>query len=479
MAGVGSALTLLGFFLSPPGGALSIVLLNRFLALFLIWAAAILTIQYKRKIEESTKSKVALHGSEAQYRSLVQTVGSVILYISPDHKIIEFNQEAERVYGRSREEVLGKDYFKLFLPEIVWDSVAADIRKVLAGEPTRGFENPVLTADGNERILLWNVVRMLDDQGEPIGFIACGQDITDLKQAEKELQKAKDEMEQRVNERTAELLQANKALGTEITERKQAEEALRTARKRLEYLISSSPTVIFTGNPVDYTTTFISENVTEMLGYESRQFLEDPRFWANHIHPEDAPRIFAEIGRLSEEGNCTLEYRFRHKNGTHRWMQDRLRLVRDKTDNAPEVIGAWWDITERKEAEEEIEASLKEKEILLQEVHHRVKNNLQIISSLLNLQLSTIKDQAAAAILLESRKRIKSMAIIHETLYRTKDLENVNLTKYIQNLTAQLFAASGINASAVTPKINANNLSMDIDTAIPCGLIINELVSNA
>ncbi|MCK4417131.1 MAG: hypothetical protein KAV99_03080, partial [Candidatus Latescibacteria bacterium] len=137
------------------------------------------------------------------------------------------------------------------------------------------------------------------------------------------------------------------------------------------------------------------------------------------------------------------------------------------------------DITERKRAEEQIKASLKEKEILLKEVHHRVKNNLQVISSLLRLQSGYVKDKESLEMFRESCDRVRSMALIHEKLYQSEELSRVDFAKYIQDLTDHLFRSYGANSEAIRLKINVVDGLLGIDTAIPCGLIINELVSNS
>ncbi|MBI1911957.1 MAG: PAS domain S-box protein [Deltaproteobacteria bacterium] len=142
--------------------------------------AKVLRITGHRQTDE------ALRESEERFSSLIQNIPSVILYLSPDGRILEFNPEAERLYGLKREEALGKNYLELFLPENVRDAVAADFKKVLAGIPTRGFENPIKVRDGTERIVLWNANRMLDAGGRPAGIIAVGQDITAKKKAEEE-----------------------------------------------------------------------------------------------------------------------------------------------------------------------------------------------------------------------------------------------------------------------------------------------------
>ncbi|MDZ7312100.1 MAG: ATP-binding protein [candidate division KSB1 bacterium] len=143
------------------------------------------------------------------------------------------------------------------------------------------------------------------------------------------------------------------------------------------------------------------------------------------------------------------------------------------------VIGIAFDITERKSTEDKIKVSLKEKDLLLKEIHHRVKNNLQVIASLLNLQAGYIKDESAHEIFRESQNRIKAMALIHEKLYHSQDLTSIDFASYIRNLAVHLFRSYKINAHAVNLQIEVDPIVLDIDTAIPCGLIVNELVSNS
>jgi len=142
------------------------------------------------------------------------------------------------------------------------------------------------------------------------------------------------------------------------------------------------------------------------------------------------------------------------------------------------VIATIHDITERKQAEETIKASLKEKEVLLREVYHRVKNNLQVIASLLNLQAASLKDPQITAMFRESQNRVKAMALVHEKLYQSQDLANVDFKVYIQNLVLRLLRSYGVLADMIAVNIVVENVSLSLDTAIPCGLLINELVSN-
>jgi len=137
------------------------------------------------------------------------------------------------------------------------------------------------------------------------------------------------------------------------------------------------------------------------------------------------------------------------------------------------------EIKERRKIEKQIKKSLKEKEVLLKEIHHRVKNNLQIISSLLNLQTGHAKNKKIPEFLKESQNRIKSMSLIHEQLYQSKDLAKIDFEEYIRNLTLNLFHSYGTTPEQISINTNAKNIYLDIDKAISYGLIINELVSNS
>jgi two-component sensor histidine kinase/HAMP domain-containing protein len=137
------------------------------------------------------------------------------------------------------------------------------------------------------------------------------------------------------------------------------------------------------------------------------------------------------------------------------------------------------EVTERTQAENQARASLAEKEILLKEVHHRVKNNLQVISSLLNLQMAKTHDKNAGELLTDSQGRIRSMALIHEKLYQSSDLAHVNLCSYVRDLAGALFRSYRVSLMQVKLEIEAEDVYLTVDQAVPCGLALNELVANA
>jgi two-component sensor histidine kinase len=172
-------------------------------------------------------------------------------------------------------------------------------------------------------------------------------------------------------------------------------------------------------------------------------------------------------------------YRIRHKDGEVRWVRERASGVYDSEGNLLFIDGFIQDITESQKNDEQIRASLREKEALLKEIHHRVKNNLQIVTSLLNLQVDRLSDPAVVSELRESQNRVRSMALVHETLYTTGNLGRINLAEYVHALCRHLFRSFGVDSSNIRLVLDVATISLDLERTIPFGLIINELVSNA
>ncbi|MBU4222004.1 MAG: PAS domain S-box protein, partial [Euryarchaeota archaeon] len=156
-----------------------------------------------------------------------------------------------------------------------------------------------------------------------------------------------------------------------------------------------------------------------------------------------------------------------------------LSPLLDANRNVTGLSGIFRDITEKKQAQEQIANQLKEKEVLLREIHHRVKNNMQIISSLLRLQSGNIKEKKYADMYKDSQNRIVTMSLIHEKLYQSKDITRIDVGGYLKELVDGLFSSYDINPGKINVKINVDDVSLGINSAIPCGLIINELISNS
>jgi len=189
------------------------------------------TIRYSL---ERKRVRQRLMETENLFRSVVQTAGSAIFVLSPEYRILEWNEQAEHLYGWQRQEVLNKDYLRLFVPEEIRDRVATDMGKVLSGKTIKSLENSIQIRDGSRRILLWNASALFDAKGQTIGVIVVGQDITDRKHMEDELRHHREYLELIVNERTANLQEVNKQLRNEIDDRKQVEQQLLIAKREAE-----------------------------------------------------------------------------------------------------------------------------------------------------------------------------------------------------------------------------------------------------
>ncbi len=189
----------------------------------------------------------------------------------------------------------------------------------------------------------------------------------------------------------------------------------------------------------------------------------------------DSPCLWCQMDQILKGNTVRAE---RYNTGDNSWYEEVHASIHDK-DGRILKQSMMRNITDRKKDEDKIIESLREKEVMLSEIHHRVKNNLQIISSLLNLQSSYIVDKVALTAITESRNRVSSMALIHEKLYKSKNLNRIDFEDYIKQLTShllQIYSGSKIKIKLV---INASKIFLSIDTAIPTGLIINELVSNS
>jgi PAS domain S-box-containing protein len=216
-----------------------------------------------------------------------------------------------------------------------------------------------------------------------------------------------------------------------------------------------------------------------VLGYSLDELLAAP--FLDFVHPEDAAATRRETEKLSQ-GMPTLDFtnRYRCKDGSYRWLH--WRSVPDENGMLYAIAR---DVTDTRKLLESLEfkqaaltASLLERDVLLQEVHHRVKNNLQIVASLINLQARQVTADARGA-LEECRTRVLAMALIHEKLYQSKDYSRVPFSTYARSLAQNVFHATGLSPSSVELDLNIEELSLPVDKAIPCGLILNELITNA
>jgi len=224
---------------------------------------------------------------------------------------------------------------------------------------------------------------------------------------------------------------------------------------------------------------YVSPQIERWLGYTPQDFFDDPNIFSRIVHVEDLEN--AQRVLESNSNQRDIEYRWNHTDNNHHWASASAFPVYQNEGDAQinrasmkQIVVQ--DISERKRAEDLIVSSLAEKEILLKEIHHRVKNNLQIISSLLDLQSRDLEGDLKS-IFEDSQNRINSMALIHEELYNSGDLARIDFETYARSLANNLM--STYSPTGVRLDVQVDALPLNLDRAIPMGLIINELVSNA
>ena len=264
----------------------------------------------------------------------------------------------------------------------------------------------------------------------------------------------------------------------DISDRKETEKALRESEEKYRSLVLNTPDVTWTIDSEGHIV-FISPNVEEVYGYAPEEMYDaDGHLWPGRIHPGDVDRIKNGYKALfKEKKRFDVEYRIKRKDGNWIWLHDRAVTTYEK-DGGVYADGVFSDITESKHIQEQIKMSLNEKEALLREIHHRVKNNLQVICSLLHLQTKNLKDKHVLNIFKECQNRIKSMALIHEALYQSRSVARVSFAEYLQKLMTELFRSYGVSPDVIRLKMEVDGVSPSIDTALAFGMIINELVTN-
>lgn len=257
---------------------------------------------------------------------------------------------------------------------------------------------------------------------------------------------------------------------------RQAETTMRESESRLRALIEAEPEcVMLVGcdgevlemNPAGLAM-IEAEHTLAIVGHSL-----DPI-----VTPAYREAFRALVHRVCEGQTGTLEFEIIGLRGSHRWLEMRAVPFRNASEDTLVLLGITRDITQREAAEERILGALREKEVLLKEIHHRVKNNLQIVSSLLSLQANHMQDQRAREMLKETQRRVKSMSIIHEKLYRASDLAQIDFADYIRELANDLFRSYHISADRITLELTLADAVLSVETALPCGLILNELISN-
>ncbi len=380
-------------------------------------------------------------GDDSCFRALVDAATDcAICMLDPGGTVVTWNAGAERILGYSAKEIVGR-HFSCFFPE---DEQRAEKPYELLKTADRAgrFEDAVwqIRKNGGRLRALIVVDALRDHNARVIGFAALIRDLSD---------------------------------------RQQADDALRRSEERFRRVVEATPNAMVMIDQAGRIA-MINAQTERVFGYSRSELLGQPmemlvpeRFRGHH--PELRAAFFGDPRTRPMGGGRDL-YGLR-KDGSEFSVEIGLNPI--ETDEGTMVLSAITDISDRKREELRIRASLKEKDILLGEIHHRVKNNLQIVDSLLGLQAGGIQDTGTQNILRESQNRIKSMALIHQILYQSKDFARMDFSNFLDTLVPTLASSYGADPDHIALSINAIEVRLPLSVAIPCGLMVNELISNA
>ena len=392
-------------------------------------------LQLQREIIERSKAEKELRQAQEYARSIIDSSLDMIVATDIDYNINEFNAAAESTFGYRRAEVMGLPLSMLFSDEQEMTKVVERITE----DGSLAHEIINRKKDGTFFISFLSASVIKNEKGETVGAMGVSRDITSLKKAEEEL---------RLSEERHRAIYDQAYIG------------IARIAKMGRFLL-------------------VNERLCDMLDYSAEE-LYKKTFYELGVQEEVEESLVDWDQLLSGKiNNFSREQTYVRKDGELLSANVTVSLVRDTNDNPNYFVAVFEDITERKEYERQLEESIKEKEVLLKEVHHRVKNNMQVISSILNLQSSYIDDETALSILRESQDRIKSMSFVHESLYQSNTLSEVNFSEYIQNIARNLFHSYGRPQGGLSLDFELEEVFLNLDTSIPCGLIINEIVSNS
>ena len=284
----------------------------------------------KRKEAErhALEANAEIQETKRYLTRLIESSPDAIIATDKQGNVALFNEGAETLLGYRANEVIGRPTMQLYDGEDRSRELVLEMRK--RGGTASGFESVLKAKDGSSVPVLISASVLLDQDGQETGMVGIATDLRARKREEAELRKAHEELERHVEERTTEL---------------------KAARERLRYLMTVTPAIVYTNQATDYACTFVSENVSRIMGFSAWEMLEDRDFWCVRLHPEDSARVFEEMRPLIERGGGSIEYRFRHRDGHYIWIQDTFRVIPDAQGRPLEIVGSWADISGRKQAE--------------------------------------------------------------------------------------------------------------------------------
>ena len=389
-------------------------------------------------IAERKRAEDALKVSERKYRTIIEHAPFGISRSTRDGKLLSANPALAGILKYDSPEELLETVNRSSIQEALFDDSSlrgALMGRIFEGDSWHVFENRYRCKDGSIVTCMVHSRRILDREGRESEFESFLENITD---------------------------------------RVETEKALRESEEKFRVLAETAPVAIVVYQ--DDTFVYVNPAAVRLFGYSEAELL-GMKFWT-WVHPDYRTTImnFGMARQRDESVPRQYEHIFVNKSGAEGWVMVAAGSITYR--GKPAGIATFIDITENKRAEERMQAALAEKGVLLKEIHHRVKNNLQIVSSLLELQSDSIEGDASRRYIRESQDRIRSIALVHEQLYKSEDLSVIDFARYVDELVWSLYRSSVIDQTKICADVEVRDIELGIDEAIPCGLIINELVSN-
>jgi PAS domain S-box-containing protein len=405
--------------------------------------------------------EAALSESEALFRTMADSAPVLLWMAGLDGECHYFNRGWLEFTGRTMEQEVGVGWAEGVHFEDFQNCMLTYTEAFAARRRFR-MEYRLRRADGQYRWVLDTGVPRWDADGAFAGFIGSCIDITEIREANDALARSAGVLERRMRERNREL-EKQKAQALDLAvEAEAARQRAENAHQQFRALLEAAPDSMVAADARGRIV-LANGRARQVFGYAAEELAGAPMAMLLPAWEGKQPQAGETWARRKDGGGFPAD----------------VTLSPMASDQGPSLIASIRDITLRKQAEEATRKSLVEKEALLKEIHHRVKNNLQIVSSLLRLQASRIRDEKDREMMRESEERVNSMSLIHEMLYQGKDISRVQFGDYVAGLTSELLQGYAVDPGRVKLELDVEPVDLDINWAIPLGLIINELVSNA
>lgn len=414
-------------------------------------------------ISENKEQQIRLQRSEENFRKIIANIPDAIVLVD-EGKIVFANAGAKDLLKRNEKEVHHDDFLSF---------VEEEYREMLS----RAFE---FSTEEKDKIIGYF---KLKESKQDVEFTMTNAQF-DLKDVTMIILKDVS----LINKLAAEKFRAevaenlNEQLKKEILQRELSERTLREQSLKFSAIIENSKnTLIWTIDREFRLVTFnahFHDTVFSLFNQDLKTGDDLKLFFMPKMPLVEWERTVVEMNKARSGIPNQIENKFSY-NGREYWFETFLNPIYNEEGECIELSFVTHNITDKKDQEIALRDSLREKEVLLKEVHHRVKNNLQVISSILNLQSSYVEDEELKQVLRESQNRIKTMSFIHENLYQKDQFSSIDFSDYIKNLSTNLLHSYQIYSNLVEIKYNLSQVFLSLDQAIPCGLIVNELVSNA